>query len=84
MAPFERDLGPGDFYAGFRANVTVMKNKLVPEPPPPVPQKRFVLNIGGEKVAFDFGAKVTELKPEPAEVIPVEEGRTRKRVKTNP
>ena len=59
-----------------------MKNKLVPEPPPPVPQKRFVLNIGGEKVAFDFGAKVTELKPQPAEVIPVEEGRSRKRAKT--
>ena len=61
-----------------------MKNKLVPEPTPPVPEKRFVLNIGRQKVAFDFGAKVTELKSEPAEVIPVEEGRTRKRTKTTP
>ena len=84
MAPSERDVVPDDFCARFRANVTVMKNKLVPEPPPPVPQKRFVLNIGGEKMALDFGAKVTELKPQPAEVIPVEEGRTRKRAKTKP
>ncbi len=61
-----------------------MKNKVVPEPTPPVPQKRFILNIGRQKVALDFGAKVTELKPEPAEVIPVEEGRARKRAKTNP
>jgi hypothetical protein len=38
-----------------------------------------VLNIGGEKVAFDFGAKLTELKPEPAEVIPVEKGRRPRR-----
>jgi hypothetical protein len=59
-----------------------MKNKLVPETPPPVPQKRFVLNIGGQKLGLDFGAKVTDLKPEPAEVIPVEEGRTRKRAKS--
>jgi len=46
-----------------------MKNKLVPEPTPPVPEKRFVLNIGRQKVAFDFGVKATELKPQPAEVV---------------
>ncbi|HEY1860499.1 MAG TPA: hypothetical protein VGG61_09110 [Gemmataceae bacterium] len=59
-----------------------MKNKPVPEATPPVPQKRFVLNIGGQKVAFDFGAQVTELKPQPAEVVPVDQVRTPKRVKT--
>ena len=57
-------------------------NSVVPEQAPPVPHKRFVLNIGGEKVAFDFGAKLTELKPEPAEVIPVEKGRRPRRPKT--
>ena len=71
------------FFDGIRGNVTVMKNNpVVPEQTPPVPHKRFVLNIGGEKIALDFGAKLTELKPEPAEVIPIDKGKRPRRLKT--
>ena len=56
-------------------------NSVVPEPASPLPHKRFVLNIGRQKVAFDFGAKVTDLKPQPAEVVPVEKGRRPRRPK---
>ncbi len=57
-------------------------NPVVPEPAPPVPQKRFILNIGAQKVAFDFGAKLTELKPKPAEIIPVTRGKRTPRPKS--
>ena len=40
---------------------------------------RVIFCIGGDRFAIDFTATVTELNPQPAEVIPIEKNRAAKR-----
>lgn len=52
-----------------------------PEKPVTENRSRMVFSIGAQRYAFDFHTTVTELKREPAEIIPLR--RARKRKSTN-
>jgi hypothetical protein len=47
-----------------------------PEPDPIAKRhKRVILNIGRQRLAFDFYSQVTELNPAPAPIIPMDRGK---------
>ena len=68
-----------------RYSCVPMPSKPTPFPDPQPPHKpgpvvtdhsRWIFRIGRERYVFDFTSTVTALRPQPAEVISIEEKRT--------
>src|SRR5579872_359658 len=76
----------GDPYQRYSHDVMPTKLTLIllPSPlHPPEPvgtmQSRVIFCVGGDRFAIDFTSTVTELSPQPAEVIPIQKRRRAKR-----
>jgi len=76
----------GDPYQRYSHDVMPTKRTLIllasplhpPEPLGTV-QSRVIFCVGGDRFAIDFTSTVTELNPQPAEVIPIQKKRLAKR-----